>query len=66
MALEGTLKDFSPFDILELIDFKRKTGLLFVTSSEGETITLGFEKKRAGLGPILCKTSRHANRKYPG
>lgn len=53
MALEGTLKDFSPFDILELIDFKRKTGLLFVTSSEGETITLGFEKK----GLVLAQSS---------
>jgi len=53
MALEGTLKDFSPFDIMELIDFKRKTGLLFVTSPEGETITLGFEKK----GLVLAQSS---------
>ncbi|GEM_PF-6726413 len=57
MALEGTLKDFSPFDIMELIDFKRKTGLLFVTSPEGETITLGFEKK----GLVLAQSSAKKN-----
>ncbi len=53
MALEGTLKDFSPFDIMELIDIKHKVGLLFVTSSEGETITLGFEEK----GLLLAESS---------
>ncbi len=57
MALEGTLKDFSPFDIMELIDFKQKTGLLFVTSPEGETITLGFEKK----GLVLAQSSTNKN-----
>jgi len=57
MALEGTLKDFSPFDIMELIDFKQKTGLLFVTAPEGETITLGFEKK----GLVLAQSSTKKN-----
>ncbi len=53
MALEGNLKDFSPFHIMELITFKKRTGLLFVTSLENETITLGFEKK----GLVLAQTS---------
>ncbi|MEC4677759.1 MAG: DUF4388 domain-containing protein [Nitrospirota bacterium] len=57
MALEGTLKDFSPFDIMELIGFKQKTGLLFVTAPEGETITLGFEKK----GLVLAQSSTKKN-----
>ena len=57
MALEGTLNDFSPFDIMELIDFKQKTGLLFVTAPEGETITLGFEKK----GLVLAQSSTKKN-----
>lgn len=57
MALEGTLRDFSPFDIIELIDSKQKTGLLFVTSPGGETITLGFEKK----GLVLAQFSEKQN-----
>ncbi len=53
MALEGTLNDFSPFDIMELINIKQKTGLLFVTSEAGETITLGFESN----GLVLAQSS---------
>ncbi len=73
MALKGNLRDFSPFDILELIHIKRKTGILFVTSSDDgpeETITLGFEngglvlaestvkRLEIQLGKVLVKSER--------
>ncbi len=53
MALEGTIKDFSPFDIMELINIKQKTGLLFMTAESGETITLGFDKN----GLVMAQSS---------
>ncbi|MBN4054655.1 DUF4388 domain-containing protein [Nitrospira defluvii] len=73
MALKGHLRDFSPFDILELIHIKRKTGILFVTSSDDgaeETITLGFvdgalvlaestaKRLEVQLGKVLVKSGR--------
>lgn len=73
MALKGHLRDFSPFDILELIHIKRKTGILFITSSEDgpeETITLGFvdgglvlaestaKRLEVQLGKVLVKSGR--------
>jgi len=62
MALKGRLKEFSAFDILELIHIKQKTGILFVTSSEDtlyeareETITLGFDKGDLVLAESTAK-----------
>ncbi len=62
MALKGSLKDFSAFDILELIHLKKKTGILFVTSSEDtlyefdkETIILGFDKGDLVLAESTAK-----------
>ena len=43
MALEGTLKDFSLGDILQLISFQRKTGVLILRSHD-ETVTLTFHE----------------------
>jgi len=41
MALEGTLKDFSFADILQLISLQRKTGVLTL-KNEGEVVTISF------------------------
>ncbi len=69
MALEGTLKDFSVSDILQLISLQRKTGLLTLRSPD-DTITLGFEdgllisaessarRVDTRLGTLLVKTGR--------
>ena len=69
MALEGTLKDFSLSDILQLIAFQRKTGELLVKSG-GETVRLLFHagqivtadssKKmpQNQLGAILVRSGR--------
>ena len=67
MALEGTLRDFSLSDILQLISLQRKTGILRVMGSE-DTVTLGFDQGRlisaesaarrmdTRLGTLLVKT----------
>lgn len=69
MALEGTLKDFSVSDILQLISLQRKTGLLTLRNPD-DTVTIGFEEgllvsaessaKRVDtrLGTLLIKTGR--------
>lgn len=69
MALEGTLKDFSVSDILQLISLQRKTGLLTLRNPD-DTVTIGFEDgllvsaessaKRVDtrLGTLLVKTGR--------
>ncbi len=71
MALEGTLRDFSLADILQLIALQHKTGLLTVRSP-GDTVTLGFadgqlvsaessaQRLDARLGTVLVKTRRLA------
>jgi len=41
MALEGTLRDFSFADILQLISLQRKTGVLTL-KNEGEVVTISF------------------------
>ncbi len=41
MALEGTLRDFSFADILQLISLQRKTGVLTL-KNEGDVVTLSF------------------------
>jgi len=41
MALEGTLRDFSFADILQLISLQRKTGVLTL-KNEGNVVTLSF------------------------
>lgn len=41
MALEGTLRDFSFADILQLISLQRKTGVLTLKNS-GEVVTISF------------------------
>ncbi len=67
MALEGTLRDFSLADILQLISLQRKTGILRLRS-EDDTVTLGFDQGRlisaesaarrmdTRLGTLLVKT----------
>ena len=69
MALEGTLRDFSLADILQLISLQHKTGLLTVRSP-GDTVTLGFtdgqlvsaessaQRLDSRLGTVLVKTRR--------
>ena len=69
MALEGTLRDFSLADILQLIALQHKTGLLSVRSP-GDTVTLGFvdgqlvsaessaQRLDTRLGTVLVKTRR--------
>ncbi|HTS02323.1 MAG TPA: DUF4388 domain-containing protein [Thermoanaerobaculia bacterium] len=69
MALEGTLRDFSLADILQLISLQHKTGLLSVRSP-GDTVTLGFvdgqlvsaessaQRLDTRLGTVLVKTRR--------
>jgi hypothetical protein len=71
MALEGTLRDFSLADILQLISLQHKTGLLTV-KSPGDTVTLGFsdgqlvsaessaQRLDTRLGTVLVKTRRLA------
>src|SRR3989304_344146 len=41
MALEGTLRGFSPPDIFQLIGIQRKTGILTL-KSEGDVVTVSF------------------------
>ena len=43
MALEGSLKDFSVLDILQLVSNQQKTGTLTITSPRG-TIVVDFKK----------------------
>lgn len=69
MALEGTLRDFSLADILQLIALQHKTGLLNVRSPS-DTVTLGFvdgmlvsaessaQRLDTRLGTVLVKTRR--------
>jgi len=69
MALEGTLRDFSLADILQLIAIQHKTGLLNVRSPS-DTVTLGFvdgmlvsaessaQRLDTRLGTVLVKTRR--------
>jgi hypothetical protein len=69
MALEGTLRDFSLADILQLISLQHKTGLLTVRSP-ADTVTLGFtdgmlvsaessaQRLDTRLGTVLVKTRR--------
>ncbi len=45
MALEGTLRDFSFADILQLISLQRKTGVLTL-KSEGNVVTISFLEGR--------------------
>ena len=69
MALEGTLRDFSLSDILQLIALQRKTGLLTLKSPD-DKVTLGFDEGKlisaessakrldTRLGTLLVKNSR--------
>jgi hypothetical protein len=69
MALEGTLRDFSIADILQLIGIQRKTGLLTLESRD-ETVTVQFldgsvvgaDTKAQNLedmiGAVLVRTGR--------
>jgi len=69
MALEGTLRDFSLADILQLISLQHKTGLLTVRGPV-DTVTLGFldgmmvsaessaQRLDTRLGTVLVKTRR--------
>ena len=69
MALQGTLRDFSLADILQLIGLQRKTGILRLSGSE-DTVSVLFEtgrivgaeseKKRMEdrLGHVLLKTNK--------
>jgi len=69
MALEGTLRDFSLADILQLIALQHKTGLLNVRSPS-DTVSLGFvdgmlvsaessaQRLDTRLGTVLVKTRR--------
>lgn len=71
MALEGTLRDFSLADILQLISLQKKTGLLTLKGTQ-DTVTLGFSDGRlvsaesaarrmdTRLGTVLVKTERLA------
>jgi hypothetical protein len=45
MALEGTLRDFSLPDILQLIGLQRKTGVLTIRTAS-DTVTLYFDRGR--------------------
>jgi hypothetical protein len=68
MALEGTLRDFSLSDILQLISLQRKTGLLTLKSPD-DKVTLGFDEGKlvsaessakrmdTRLGTLLVKTN---------
>ena len=69
MSLEGTLRDFSLADILQLISLQHKTGLLTVRGP-ADTVTLGFldgmlvsaessaQRLDTRLGTVLVKTRR--------
>ncbi|MEO6323445.1 MAG: DUF4388 domain-containing protein [Thermoanaerobaculia bacterium] len=69
MALEGTLRDFSLADILQLISLQKKVGLLTLRSPD-DTVTLGFVEGKlvsaessarrmdTRLGTVLVKTHR--------
>jgi hypothetical protein len=69
MSLEGTLRDFSLADILQLISLQHKTGLLTVRGA-ADTVTLGFvdgmlvsaessaQRLDTRLGTVLVKTRR--------
>ena len=69
MALEGTLKDFSIADILQLIGVQKKTGVLTLKDRE-EVVTVSFlngtvvaadslpRKLEDRLGRVLVKTGR--------
>lgn len=69
MALEGTLRDFSIADILQLIALQKKTGLLTLRSPD-DNVTLGFVDGRlvsaessakrldTRLGTLLVRTHR--------
>lgn len=69
MALEGTLKDFSLPDILQLIALQRKTGVLIIRSN-GDAVTMHFDDGRLVyvrssmtapdtlLGYIMVRTGR--------
>ncbi|KAA0252774.1 DUF4388 domain-containing protein [Acidobacteria bacterium ACD] len=69
MALEGTLRDFSLSDILQLISLQRKTGVLTLKSPD-DTVALGFDEGKlvsaesaarrmdTRLGTVLVKTRR--------
>jgi hypothetical protein len=69
MALQGSLRDFSIADILQLISLQKKTGLLTLKSPD-DTVNLGFSDgalvsaessaKRIDtrLGTVLVKTRR--------
>ena len=71
MSLEGTLRDFSLADILQLVSLQHKTGLLTVRGST-DTVTLGFldgmlvsaessaQRLDTRLGTVLVKTRRLA------
>jgi hypothetical protein len=69
MALEGTLKDFSIADILQLIGIQRKTGLLTLENGEDTVTVRFFEGNVVGadtriqnledmLGTVLVRTGR--------
>lgn len=69
MALQGTLRDFSLADILQLIGLQRKTGILRLSGSEdtvsvlfdeGRIVGADSEKKRMEdrLGNVLLKTNK--------
>ena len=69
MALEGTLRDFSLADILQLISLQHKTGLLTVRGP-ADAVSLGFldgmlvsaessaQRLDTRLGTVLVKTRR--------
>jgi len=69
MALEGTLKDFSLPDILQLIALQRKTGVLVIRSND-DAVTMHFDDGRlvyvhsslsapeTELGSIMLRTGR--------
>ncbi len=42
MALDGTLKDFSPFNLFQVFSAEKRSGLLTVASRD-ETVTIGLE-----------------------
>jgi hypothetical protein len=69
MALEGTLKDFSIADILQLIGIQRKTGVLTLDNDEDTVTVRFFEGQVVGadtkvhnledlLGSVLVRTGR--------
>ncbi len=73
MALEGTLRDFSFADILQLISLQRKTGVLTLKGEEN-VVTISFQEGRIvgadalnhhledRLGLILLRTGRIAEK----